>query len=72
MIFAKNVNCELEIRVKAKKGRTALQPEALRRAPVARQTTLHTAFSPAIGRESHAGLGSSLKSGLNSPIQAQT
>ena len=30
VIFAKNVNFELEICVKAKKGRTALQPEALR------------------------------------------
>ena len=29
VIFAKNVNFELEICVKAKKGRTALQPEAL-------------------------------------------
>ena len=29
VIFAKNVNFELEICVKTKKGRTALQPEAL-------------------------------------------
>ena len=29
VIFPKNVNFELEICVKAKKGRTALQPEAL-------------------------------------------
>ena len=29
VIFAKNVNFDLEICVKAKKGRTALQPEAL-------------------------------------------
>ena len=29
VIFAKNDNFELEISVKAKKGRTALQPEAL-------------------------------------------
>ena len=35
---------------------------ARRGTPVARQTTLPTAFSRAIDRESHAGLGNSLKS----------
>ena len=76
VILRKNTNFELEICVKTKKGRTALEPQAslslkcqpvkhgaLRRqaARVAPQTTLLTAFSRAIDRESHAGLSNSLK-----------
>ena len=78
-ILRKHDHFELEICVKARGGRTALQPEAslslicqpvkhgaLPRecTPVARTETPLYAFSRAIDRESLAGLGNSLK--LNS------
>ena len=76
VILRKNTNFELEICVKTKKGRTALEPQAslsLKCQPVkhgmlprewtsvARTETPLYAFSRAIDRESLAGLGNSLK-----------
>ena len=64
VMFRKNYNCELELCVKERGGRLALQNG---RAREVRLTTPLTAFSRAIDRESHAGLSSSLKL---SPINA--